>query len=37
MEEFNNPKMKNDWGQEVRAIPYILIEEVDRRKGILTV
>jgi hypothetical protein len=37
MEEFDNPKMKNDWGQTVRAIPYILIEEVDRRKGILTV
>jgi lysozyme len=37
MEKCDNPKMKNDWKQEVRAIPYILIEEVDRRKGILTV
>lgn len=33
MEEFNNPFMKNDWDQRCRAIPYILIEEKDRRSG----
>lgn len=37
MEEFDNPFMNNDWGQKMRTIPYILIEEVDRRKGIITV
>lgn len=37
MEKCDNPFMYNDWGQKVRAIPYILIEEVDRRKGIITV
>lgn len=37
MEKCDNPFMKNDFEQKCRAIPYILIEEVDRRKGILTV
>lgn len=37
MEKCDNPFMYNDWKQRVRAIPYILIEEVDRRKGNLGV
>lgn len=37
METYNNPFMFNDWKQRVRAIPYILIEEVNRRRGILGV
>lgn len=37
LDKCDNPFMKNDWQQKVRAFPYILIEETDRRKGILTV
>ena len=37
LEKCDNPYMKNDWEQRTRAIPYILIEEVDRRKGKLEV
>lgn len=41
LEVFDNPKMNTDWGKDestkVRAFPYILIEEVERRKGNLVV
>lgn len=37
LEECDNPYMNNDWGVRARTIPYILIEEVDRRKGNLGV
>ena len=37
LEKCDNPYMNNDWDQRMRAIPYILIEEVDRRKGKLEV
>lgn len=37
LDECDNPLMANDWGTKARTIPYILIEEVDRRKGNLVV
>ena len=37
LEEFKNPKRKNDLGQLVRSFPYVLIEETARRAGELVV
>jgi len=37
LEEFKNPKRKNDLGQSVRSFPYVLIEEAARRAGNLVV
>lgn len=37
LEEFKNPKRKNDRGELVRSFPYVLIEETERRKGKLVV
>lgn len=36
-ERFDNPRRDNDWGQNVRSFPYILIDETDRRAGNLVV
>ena len=33
MNVYDNPYMQNDWNQRVRSLPYILIEETDRRAG----
>jgi len=33
LDSLDNPCMYNDWGQRVRAFPYILIDETERRKG----
>lgn len=32
LKKFNNPKRKNDWGELVHCFPYVLLEEVDRRR-----
>ncbi len=37
LDEFDNPKRKNDWGELVRSFPYILIDETSRRDGELNV
>lgn len=37
LEDFKNPKRKNDLGQSVRSFPYLLIEETARRRGELIV
>lgn len=37
MDEFANPKAKNDLGQSVRSFPYVLLEETARRAGNLVV
>ena len=41
LEALSNPKMNTDWGKDestkVGAFPYILIDEVERRKGNLVV
>ena len=37
LDEFKNPKQKNDWGESVRSFPYVLIEEERRRAGRLEV
>jgi peptidoglycan hydrolase-like protein with peptidoglycan-binding domain len=41
LEALGNPKMNTDWGKDettvVGAFPYILIDEVERRKGNLVV
>lgn len=33
LDECDNRKMKNDWGDLVRSFDYVLIEETERRKG----
>lgn len=35
--QYGNEKAKNDWKQLVRSMPYVLIEENERRKGNLVV
>lgn len=37
LEEFKNPLRENDWGQKVRSLPYILLDETERRAGNLVV
>ena len=37
LDEFKNPFLKNDRGEKVRSFPYILVDEVLRRRGELTV
>lgn len=37
LDEFDNPKAKNDLGQMVRSFPYVLLEETARRAGNLIV
>lgn len=37
LDEFENPKAKNDLGQLVRSFPYVLLEETARRAGNLIV
>lgn len=37
LEEFKNPKRKNDRGELVRSFPYVLLAETDRRAGHLQV
>ena len=37
LDEFNNPMMRNDWGELERSFPYILIDEKKRRSGDLRV
>ena len=33
LRKFDAPKVKNDWDQLVHSFPYVLVEEVDLRKG----
>lgn len=33
LEKFENPRLHNDWGENVRSFPYLLIDEEERRKG----
>ena len=37
LEDYDNPKRKNDRGELVRSFPYVLIDETERRKGNLIV
>ena len=37
LSEYKNPLRKNDWGQKVRSFDYILIPEVELRKGNLKI
>lgn len=37
LSEFDNPRKKNDWKQNVRCFPYVLIHEKDRANGDLVV
>lgn len=37
LDRYENEKMKNDRGELVRSFPYVLISEVERRKGNLIV
>jgi lysozyme len=33
LDEYKNPIRKNDWGEKVRSFNYVLLDEVERRKG----
>jgi lysozyme len=33
LDRYKNPKRKNDRGESVRSLPYILLEETNRRAG----
>jgi lysozyme len=37
LETYKNPYKNNDWGQKVRSLNYVLIDETERRKGNLLV
>ena len=37
LDQYANPWGKNDWGEKVRILPYLLIEETQRRAGQLLV
>ena len=33
LDQYKNPLRKNDWGQSVRSFKYVLVEEIELRKG----
>tara|TARA_R110000764_G_scaffold227597_2_gene317787 strand:- start:5234 stop:5857 length:624 start_codon:yes stop_codon:yes gene_type:complete len=37
LDEYKNPKRKNDRGQNVRSFPYVLLNETERRVGNIVV